>query len=155
MIQVISGGQTGADRIGLEVARSMHIKTGGMAPKGWRTETGPDPSLADFGLIESNSSLYGPRTVHNLKNSDGTVLFGDMTSPGSLETVRGCIASGKPYVTNPLAEELADWIKANGIKVLNVAGNRGSKLDSVKQSDIRTTLREAFTLLGFTKKDSL
>jgi hypothetical protein len=151
MLKVISGGQTGADRIGLEVAKSFKLPTGGMAPKGWMTENGPDPTLIAFGLEESTSARYTPRTIHNLQNSDGTVLFGNMASPGSLETIKGCIANGKPYITNPLPFELADWIQEKDIKVLNVAGNRGSKLDSLKQNAIRTTLYDAFKHLGYNR----
>jgi hypothetical protein len=52
--KLISGGQTGADRAGLEAAKALGIATGGTAPKGWRIEnpdgtSGSDPSLAEFG----------------------------------------------------------------------------------------------------------
>jgi hypothetical protein len=35
---IISGGQTGADQGGLFAAEILKIKTGGYAPKGYRTE---------------------------------------------------------------------------------------------------------------------
>lgn len=60
--KIISGGQTGADRGGLEAARTLGIPTGGTAPRGYLTETGPDESLREFGLTESKSSAYVVRT---------------------------------------------------------------------------------------------
>ena len=50
MLKIISGGQTGIDRMGLEVARELGLPTGGTAPKSYWTENGADPSLAAFGL---------------------------------------------------------------------------------------------------------
>jgi hypothetical protein len=50
--RVISGGQTGADQGGLRAAQACGIPTGGWAPRGWLTEAGPAPWLADWGLVE-------------------------------------------------------------------------------------------------------
>lgn len=125
IIRIISGGQTGVDRAGLEVAKSLGIETGGTAPLGYRTQTGPDLTLRDeFGLVESPAWQYQPRTLENVKNSDGTVLYGDMTSPGCKLTIRYCIAQGKPYITNPSVNQLVTWFKTHNIQTLNVAGNR-------------------------------
>jgi hypothetical protein len=49
---VITGGHTGADQAGLRAARACGIPTGGWVPRGWLTEAGPAPWLADWGLIE-------------------------------------------------------------------------------------------------------
>ena len=46
--RVISGGQTGIDQLGLEVARSLGTPTGGVAPKGYLTESGPNSSLREW-----------------------------------------------------------------------------------------------------------
>jgi hypothetical protein len=130
--QIISGGQTGADRAGLDTAKRLGIPTGGMAPRGFRTEDGPDLSLRDiYGLKESISSNYSVRTWHNAKHSDGTVLFGDMSSAGSSETMKACRQTGKPCLKNPTADELVAWIQRNKIKILNVAGNRASRNPAV------------------------
>ena len=40
--KIISGGQTGIDRMALELARELGLGTGGTAPKGYTTESGPD-----------------------------------------------------------------------------------------------------------------
>lgn len=53
LTKIISGGQTGADEGGLEGARLLGIPTGGTAPKGYRTENGPNLTLRDtYGLVE-------------------------------------------------------------------------------------------------------
>ena len=145
---IISGGQTGADRIGLEEALKVGLPTSGMAPKGYYTENGPDLTLKDFGLIESPVMGYTHRTKYNAAHSDGTVLFGDMSSLGSFATIQYCIKIGKPYITNPQFWELAEWITKHNIQILNIAGNRGSKLDTLKQLAIRNCLHEAFKKLG-------
>lgn len=126
-MKVISGGQTGADRTGLEVARDLGISTGGTVPRGWRTETGPDPSLRDFGCVQSASENYPPRTKANVQNSDGTVWFGRIGSRGYLATKREVDAAKKPYIENPSTLELVGWMNLWKIKTLNVAGNRLSE----------------------------
>ena len=141
--RVISGGQTGADRLGLEVAKELGIETGGVAPKGYKTEKGSDSSLKDFGLTEDPSSSYNPRTEQNVKSSDATVIFGDVNSAGSKLTVSLLKKNNKPYIINPTAEQLSTFLKDNKVKVLNVAGNRGSKLSPSQIEEYKNTLRIA------------
>lgn len=51
--KVISGGQIGADRAGLEAAFKLGITTGGWAPMGFITYAGKDPELGSkFNLKE-------------------------------------------------------------------------------------------------------
>ena len=53
ILQIVSGGQTGADQGGLEAALALGIPVGGWAPKGWLTENGPDPTLeSKYGMKE-------------------------------------------------------------------------------------------------------
>ena len=96
-----------------------------------KTETGADPSLKEYGLIETTSSDYSERTKLNVMDSDGTVIFADVsngkiTSRGSLLTLKTARENDKPCVVNPTGAELVKWIKSNSISVLNVAGNRES-----------------------------
>ena len=44
-IRVISGGQVGADKIGLEEARKLGFQTGGTAPLRFHTSKGSDVTL--------------------------------------------------------------------------------------------------------------
>lgn len=129
--KIISGGQTGVDQMGLQVAEFLNIETGGTAPKGYRTEIGPDLSLRDrYHLKESWAYSYQPRTHKNILDADGTVLFGNERSPGSRESLFACRQYKKPFIINPSAEQLKQFIKENKIKILNVAGNRASKIDA-------------------------
>ena len=143
-MKVISGGQKGVDRIGLEVAREAGIETGGTAPKDFWTEDGPDPSLKDFGLVEDLVRGYLPRTIKNVVDSDGTVLFGDMESAGSKRTIDFLIKYRKPYIKNPTAASLRDFLFDHKIQTLNVAGNRASKLIEARKKAYATTLKLAF-----------
>lgn len=156
--KIISGGQTGVDTIGLQVAKELGIETGGTAPKGFLRENGIDnEDIASYGLVEitdeeqtdytkrkGKTDHYTGRTELNVRNSDGTVYFytSDDKS-GMLATKRSADDWNKPFITNPTAEQLKKWIKANNIKVLNVAGNRGSKLS--KDNNVAEILREALS----------
>ena len=132
-LKVISGGQTGADQGALFGARAAGWETGGTAPKGWRTDAGRAPWLADYGLVEHSSWQYGPRTLANVQNSHGTLIFGDATSPGCTLTRKHARTCFKPVQVLlwpgdhdwlAEAEAVADWMARMGITTLNVAGNR-------------------------------
>jgi hypothetical protein len=135
VVRVISGGQTGADQAGLAVARRLAIPTGGFMPKGWRTEAGPRPDLASlYGLEETATAAYPERTERNVLSADGTVVFGDSRSEGSMLTARLCRRHGKPCCMVPLGDEvesaaatLRAWLSEHRIETLNVAGNRASQ----------------------------
>lgn len=125
--RIISGGQTGADRTALECAQQLNIETGGTAPKGYRTETGPDPRLKDFGLIEHSSTSYAPRTRKNVRDSDCTVWFGNTGSPGYKCTKKACDDYNKPLFCNiHNFNWISDWFE-----IINIAGNRASTNPSV------------------------
>lgn len=156
--KIISGGQTGVDTIGLQVAKELGIETGGTAPKGFLREEGyDDEDIASYGLEEitdeeqedytkrtDKKDPYTGRTELNVRNSDGTVYFNvGSDTAGLIATRRSAKEWNKPFIENPTAEELRQWIKDNNIKTLNVAGNRGSKLS--KNNKVAETIREALT----------
>ncbi|QQO97265.1 SLOG family protein [Maribacter phage Colly_1] len=132
IVKVISGGQTGVDRMGLDIAKALDIETGGTAPKGYLTEDGPNLELKDLGLVEHTTASYYDRTLINIRDSDFTVLFGDLSSSGSALTIKLCRKLGKPYCTNPDQTNLTNLLMK--IRVLNVAGNRLSKLTTAQLS---------------------
>jgi len=141
--KIISGGQTGADQGGLEAGKELDLQTGGTAPMGYRTEEGAMPSLGlKYRLGEDSSYLYPPRTQRNVRNSDGTVIFGQLTSPGSKLTIRLCKDLKKPLIANPEKSDFLKWVEENNIKILNVAGNRESKNPGL-QRRVREFLVEA------------
>lgn len=136
--KVISGGQTGADRTGLECASALGLLTGGTAPQGFRTDNGPDPTLKTFGVVEHPSWSYKPRTLENVKNSDITLWFGDAASPGGKLTQRYCREQGKLFIENPKDLRLF----AEQYEVWNIAGNRARTNPGVVQQ-----VKDAFSTL--------
>ncbi len=124
--KIISGGQTGADQGGLSAGVKLGIETGGTAPPKFMTDAGPHTIPCMFNLVEGEPDprTYPKRTRKNVVDSDGTVLFGRMESPGSRLTVRCCSELQKPYIINPPPDELREWVTRNNIHILNVAGNR-------------------------------
>lgn len=123
--KIISGGQTGADRTGLECARALGLETGGTAPKGYKTENGPDHSLKDFGVREALFADYPHRTRLNVLQSDATLWFGTIGSPGYRCTKNAADEYARPFWVNPTRGEMR--CMAEVYEVVNVAGNRLSK----------------------------
>lgn len=126
--KIISGAQTGADRAGLDAALCLGLLVGGWIPRGRKTDEGELSTdlMLRYCLQEHVSAAYPPRTEQNVRESDATVLFGRMSSPGSALTIRLCKLHNKRYYENPTADALR-YILAhtwNDVAVLNVAGNR-------------------------------
>jgi hypothetical protein len=155
--KVISGGQTGSDMAGLLAGKAVGLETGGFVPSGWKTEKGPNPRLALFGLIETKSSDYQERTELNIRNSDATLIVSrDHNSPGTKLTQKlvdkhkkkiGCVTYVDTSLdTDVVAERLAEWILYQKIQVLNIAGNRESKAPGI-QVWLTLVLIGAFSLV--------
>jgi hypothetical protein len=72
-IKITSGGQTGADRAGLDWAIKNGIDHGGWCPKGRKAEDGT--IQGQYQLQEASSGNYLQRTEWNVRDSDGTVIF--------------------------------------------------------------------------------
>ena len=131
--KIISGGQTGADQGGLEAAKLLGVPTGGKMPKGFKTEKGLKPELAGkYGVEELISPEYAPRTRYNVLDSDATVIFGSVSSPGSKATRRMCLDSNRPYLVIEKLDTssiplFTNFLSMHKVNVLNVAGNRESK----------------------------
>jgi hypothetical protein len=136
--KIISGGQTGADQAGLDVAIELGIPHGGWIPKDRKTEEGPLP--AKYKLKKMKTTSYPKRTEKNILDSDGTVIFtfGKLTG-GSELTRKLAKTHGYPCLHVDLnkasvgeaAELVRPWIEKNKIKVLNVAGSRASKAPKI------------------------
>jgi len=118
--KVISGGQTGADRAGLEAAAYLGIQTGGTAAPGFSTSTGRDESLKKFGLVPigcggSIRKGYVDRTKKNVDDSDATLAFSTHSSSGTDNTIGYCISgTWKTYTRVPLASRASRRVK-NGV----------------------------------------
>jgi hypothetical protein len=138
--KIISGGQTGVDQAGLDFAIENGIPHGGTCPKGRLSEDGPIPSC--YHLVESFAATYPPRTQANVEEADGTVIFcvnSINLESGCLLTASLCKERRKPCIVFRLddPDEEGNWrrlrvfLEGNNIKVLNVAGARGSRRPDV------------------------
>lgn len=116
---VISGGQTGIDQLGLEIAKKYGIATGGFIAPGFMTEDGESPQLGEkYGLCEMREGASTKRTKANVERSDATLLFGDLESPGSKLTLKHAIKKGKATLINPDAVTLLKFLsRASGLGV--------------------------------------
>lgn len=134
--KIVSGGQTGADRAGLDAAMKAGLPVGGYCPKGRLAEDGTIPE--HYPLVEMAKGGYPARTERNVVESDGTVVFniGKLTG-GTRLTVECARKHNKPHiviqldVAKPDVTILAEWIDKNNVQVLNVAGPRESKTPGV------------------------
>jgi len=128
--RIISGGQTGVDRAGLDAAIHLGIEHGGWCPLGRRSEDGPIPD--QYQLVELDSPNYSDRTRQNVLDSDGTlILYGGRLQGGTLLTARCATQLNKPCLKIRLSgrvscEQLISWIESNHISILNIAGPRAS-----------------------------
>lgn len=132
-----SGGQTGADRAGLDAGRALGIRICGWCPKGGLAEDMPSSPglLAEYPkLIEGPSEDYVERTAWNVRDAHATLIV----APAGLEPGSGtemtklfADALGRPclVVEGPEdADEVRAWLESLGHGVtLNVAGPRESK----------------------------
>jgi len=131
--KVISGGQTGADRAGIDAAIEMGISYGGWLPKGRKAEDGTVPGKYSF-MQEMTRGGYPKRTEQNIIDSDGTVIFSHgKLSTGSALTVNLAKKHQRPWLYIDLSLRrnqiisVQDWLIDYDIQVLNVAGSRESK----------------------------
>lgn len=123
ILKVISGGQTGADRAGLDAAKANGLPTGGTAPKDFWTTDGPAPELAAYGLIEldvSGADGYRKRTKLNVGDSDLTIAIAShFNSPGEILTRNTCNKLGKPIIPFHFSTDMDvnDWLESEHVQL--------------------------------------
>jgi len=149
--KVISGGQTGVDRSGLDAAMEAGIPTGGYCPRGRRAEDGRIPDC--YTLVELASADYRRRTRRNVLDADGTLVLnvGGLKG-GTALTVRYCEEYRKPCLVvqldaDPDPETAIAWIRGNSVRVLNVAGPRESERPGLHATAL-AYLRRVFSPFG-------
>ena len=139
--RIVSGGQTGADRGGLDAALDLGLPHGGWCPRGRRAEDGEVP--AKYRLTETASDDYVERTELNVLHSDGTVVFTyGVPEGGSALTLLLAERHRKPFLhldlasTSPdaAARLLRDWMEDRGVGILNVAGQREGKAAGIRDA---------------------
>ena len=131
--RVISGGQTGVDRAGLDAAMKAGIPVGGYCPKDRRAEDGKIPDT--YPLQELESREFQVRTEKNVIESDGTLILNKgILTEGTKLTYDYTVQHGKPVLIVQLDSEqliappnVVRWIHGQQIITLNIAGPRESK----------------------------
>jgi len=141
---IISGGQTGADRAGLDVAIARGIPHAGWCPKGRKSEDGPLPGC--YQLTETRNASYLVRTERNVADSDATVLFtpGALTG-GSKRTAEFAKIHGRPLLHIAVekasddfsVDRIVAFLSVYPITRLNVAGSRESKAPGIHANVFR------------------
>lgn len=150
--KVISGGHSGVDLAGLDAAREAGILTGGYCPHGVLPE---DEILPEsYSLIELKSLLSAQGTQRNVVEADGTLILnkGEVTG-GTLLTKVFATEHGKPYLVVQLdavkvikQERVLDWLAAQEIRVLTIAGPNESKYPDGIYNEARLYLQKLFSL---------
>ena len=161
--KIISGGQTGADRGGLDAAMHCGLPHGGWCPKGRKAEDGVIP--ARYHLNEMASPEYLPRTKANVFDSDATVIFtyGPPTG-GSLKTITYAHHLKKPHhhidlqrtTAKDAVNELMMWLAGDEqlnnydeyeacppplACILNVAGSRESQAPGIQEAVLQIMMK--------------
>lgn len=162
IVQVISGGQSGADQGGLMAAWERGIPTGGWAPRGYRTNSGQNPLLEVLGLKQMEDFGYTLRTCKNVETADVTLIFGyDLTSAGSRQTARYAQEINKPYFQfeHPigatmvsrevqLIENAVAFIVTHRPIIVNVAGNRDTGANDANFTTTRRVFGKILDLVS-------
>ena len=159
--KIVSGGQTGADRGGLDAAIHCKIPHGGWCPKGRKAEDGiiPDKYL----LKETSSSGYLPRTEQNVIDSDATLIFTiGKLSGGSLKTMEFAQIHTKPVLRIDIGEYsrkdtvnfILRWFEGDVTMptparncIMNIAGQRESKAPGI-QEKVKAIMIDVLMMLG-------
>ncbi|WP_182870281.1 putative molybdenum carrier protein [Stieleria mannarensis] len=132
--RIVSGGQTGVDRAGLELAIAHQIQHGGWCPKGRLSEDGSIPSR--YELVEMDTAEYPPRTEQNVIDSDATlILYEQRLKGGTLLTRRYAARWNKPYLAVAMDSTspgvVRQWLDQLRPETLNIAGPRESSFPGI------------------------
>lgn len=139
--QVISGGQTGADRAGIDAAIGLELDYGGSLPSGRRTEDG-HLSRKYTKMKEVKSRHYQVRTEKNVVDSDATIIFtfNRMGSGSALtrklaeQHLKSSLHVNLDKQTDDEAVRIVtEWLDSVRPYTLNVAGSRESTAAGIYQ----------------------
>jgi hypothetical protein len=148
-LSVLTGGQTGVDTYAALAALRAGLAVHLVYPSGYRQEDGPLTAprrrrLVGAGLHELGSASFRYRTWTCVYVADAVILLDPAGGAGCRETARSARKLGRPLL-NPepgrlsagqlsadqvSAGDIADWLAANSVHVLMVAGCRASVLAS-------------------------
>lgn len=131
-LQIISGGQTGVDRAALDFALENKIDCYGWCPKGRMAEDGPIP--LSYPLKETNESRYRERTIKNVEESQGLLVFvDDKPDKGTILAIDQAEKQNIPTYIIHLTMNVEDQetgilnlFENSDISVINIVGPRES-----------------------------
>ena len=166
-LKIVSGGQTGVDRGGLEAAVAQGLEFGGWAPYRWLAERWPKEGggkengsvpegyrrmMREYADCGSSANNYRERTKANVRDSHATLILVDAlpVSGGTKLTVDTAVAMMRPHLVvdmsaaNAKADAL-NWLRhflaTTSSFVLNIAGPRESKAVGI-QAKAKAFLQE-------------
>lgn len=103
-------------------------------PRGFQTEDGPRPDLAELYGAREHTGGYRARTLANLRDADALLWFGSVTTPGARLTLGQAAPMGLTIcrVDDGLRpSNVLEWLEIHRPRVLMVAGNRESKAPGI------------------------
>lgn len=150
--KIVSGGQTGVDRAGLDAAIELGWEYGGWIPKGRIAEDGIVPP--EYEKMKESSGGYPERTKANVRDSNATLIIVPKLplSRGTMLTLKTAERQLRPHFVISMCEEnpelkVRDWLNsfvpAESPFVLNIAGPRESKAPGI-QREARDFLLRVF-----------
>lgn len=142
---VVSGGQTGVDRAGLDAAMALGLSHGGWCPRGRLAEDGVVPSR--YELTENDSRDYTVRTEQNVVDSDATlIVYEGRLKGGTLLTRRLAQRLNRPCRLVRIdkswtVQDVWQWFDEVCPQTLNVAGPRESTSPGIYDRSLQALLR--------------
>ena len=153
---IYSGFQTGVDTGAIIAADLLGFRTGGFAPQGWMTETGPNEEwIKSMNGVECTKPGYLARTEMNVRTTDATVIISHepRLTGGSYETSRIAESLDKPWKQIRLKKDLVpiyvegslglvEWLNMIECRRVNIAGPRESKCLGIEDRVCRWLMME-------------
>lgn len=156
IIEVRSGGQSGADRGAMDAARDCGVRVSGWCPAGGWAEDYPDPPgvLALYPeMVETPSSDVIQRTEWNIRDSTCCIVFNthaSSMSPGTSAGYQFNEKYGVPHLDILLdasdsidqqIDRACDWLRAlnDDAIVLGIGGPRASEYPGIYEISYAAT----------------
>ncbi len=131
-LRIVSGGQTGVDRAAMDFALENKIECFGWCPKGRKAEDGIIPD--SYPLKETETTCYEKRTLKNVEESDGLLVFVDgEADEGTILAIDHAEKQNKPTYIIHLSMNVEDqetgileFLKYQNVTTINIVGPRES-----------------------------